>query len=258
MINKAQTSLGLLKKFHFITGLKTEDRIRVFKGVIRPRFDYGLNIVSRNSKLNKKLDSSIHKLLCALLHIGTNSSKLGIRRILGINSTEERRVILRNKLVKRIGDLQLKNDTKNPIVYLFNNLHKRYIFTSLHTKKKHKPKSQLQKMAIEYTKGGEILKITKDLSWKGSGINSIPEPERSGKVTGIAKENSRILLLYILRKYPGVETVCALCKKCTHNFYTHIKACSKVPIETKESFKPLNQISKLRWEDITTKKQLID
>jgi hypothetical protein len=258
MLNKAQSSLNLVKKFYFITGLKLEDRARLFNGVIRPRFEYGLNIISKNNKLSKKIDSAMHKILCLLLRIGTNTSKLAIRRMLGIFSMEERRIILRNKLLKRIEGLQSINDTKNPAVDIFFDFYKGIILPGVFDKEIKKSRSQLKKMALEYSNGGVKLTITRDISWKQSGIINIPEPKNNGLITGVIKQNSRILLLFVLNRYPGVDTVCALCKRNTHNFRVHIKACSKISIETKQVFKPLDQISKIRWEDITIKKQLID
>ena len=66
----------------------------------------------------------------------------------------------------------------------------------------------------------------------------------------------RLLRLMVLKKFPGVEIECRLCKDRTRSYFKHINECLCIN-ELLYKFLPLKQINTTDWKNIPNKNDLI-
>ena len=67
----------------------------------------------------------------------------------------------------------------------------------------------------------------------------------------------RLIRLMVLKKYPGVEIECRLCKTVTRSYFKHINDCICINEELYDKFLPLKQLSITDWKNINNKNDLI-
>ena len=91
----------------------------------------------------------------------------------------------------------------------------------------------------------------------------IPDPSsnfhnKSYKYLPILDINThRLLRLMVLKKFPGVEIECRLCKNPTRSYFKHINECICINEELYDKFLPLKFINNTDWNNIPNKNNLI-
>jgi hypothetical protein len=89
---KAEKTMNRMFKMGFLYPIKLDTKIKFFRAVLRPSWEYGINVCLKNMKFNKDVDKIIYKILCRLFKVYPRVSKHGLRTALGIESNEERRL----------------------------------------------------------------------------------------------------------------------------------------------------------------------
>jgi hypothetical protein len=89
---KAEKTINRMFNIGFLYQIKLDEKIKFYRAVLRPSWEYGIKVCLKNMKYNEYVEKTIYRILCRLFIVYLGFSKHGLRTALGIESNEERRL----------------------------------------------------------------------------------------------------------------------------------------------------------------------
>lgn len=252
---KRMLSLKCINIFGFNDyGLPFKSRIIIYKSIIRPVMEYGLNICRFNKSQIKKLESIQNHFMTKLLSVGINTNRILLLSLLNVEEMSFRIFILKAKLLYR-----LKNLIKIPkfVNYMPSLLIKNNIYI-LNGKEEVEETSNLNYKEIK-TQFKIKRKNQMEAIWNSLQNPPIPSPvsfytKYPKKILPIlVLDSSRSLRMLLINKYPGSPVKCKLCHIVIHSYLQHRSKCLALPEELYEKFLQIDQIKVIDWINLERK-----
>lgn len=231
LCNKTIKTINMLKRTGFNgRGFSTKVKRKIYPTFIRPRFEYGLQVIKPTQKILRLLASTQHYALCTMFGVGNTTGRRAVEGLAEVESMHDRCQRLNASWVLRTEGLG-----KNFLI---------------HDGRKAAERRLYSKSAFAIERKNPLLARYRDLTiWKG--LSRLTTKQRKDMLRKIHQEKDkdsstrhmarkiesiqsqsirRLMTLWILRRLIGKPETCKACML-NRATYEHVQHCLNKPVD---------------------------